>query len=173
MTSSDQTRKWIKITLSHLQPDFKKKKNFFNLHKPNPSRSSSNQYQLILACKERPLSSYFKFNRGKIYSYKNTSNYPSKRKVKLATIVDGHLKVPFSIATTPNCRGGRDSFPWIAPLYPWIRTLWCWVLSKEASSTIFWVFGMTQPGIEPRSPGALVNALTTMSMSGITIPSII
>ena len=26
---------------------------------------------------------------------------------------------PFSIATTPMCRGGRYSFPWIAPLYPW------------------------------------------------------
>ena len=30
--------------------------------------------------------------------------------------------------------------------------LYCWVLSKEVSSTIFKVFGMTQPGIEPRSP---------------------
>ena len=26
-----------------------------------------------------------------------------------------------------------------------------------ASRTIFWVFGMTQPGIEPRSPGPLAN----------------
>ena len=33
-----------------------------------------------------------------------------------------------------------------------ILTLWYWVLSKEASSTIFWVFGMIWPGIEPRSP---------------------
>ena len=29
------------------------------------------------------------------------------------------------------------------------------MLSKEVSSTIFKVFGMTRPGIEPRSPGAL------------------
>ena len=36
------------------------------------------------------------------------------------------------------------------------------MLSKEASSTIFWVFGMTQPGIEPRSPGPLANTLTIM-----------
>ena len=28
-----------------------------------------------------------------------------------------------------------------------------------ASSTIFWVFGMTRPGIEPRSPGPLANTL--------------
>ena len=33
------------------------------------------------------------------------------------------------------------------------------MLSKEASSTIFWVFGMTRPGIEPRSPGPLANTL--------------
>ena len=31
-------------------------------------------------------------------------------------------------------------------------TLYRWVLSKEVSSTIFKVFGMTRPGIEPRSP---------------------
>ena len=29
------------------------------------------------------------------------------------------------------------------------------MLSKAALSTIFWVFGMTQPGIEPWSPGPL------------------
>ena len=30
----------------------------------------------------------------------------------------------------------------------------------------FWVFGMTQPRIEPRFPGPLVNTLTIMPMSG-------
>ena len=34
-----------------------------------------------------------------------------KKKVKLATIVEGNPKAPFSIATTPRCRGGRYSFP--------------------------------------------------------------
>ncbi len=34
-----------------------------------------------------------------------------KSKVKLATIVEGNAKAPFSIATTPRCRGGRYSFP--------------------------------------------------------------
>ena len=29
------------------------------------------------------------------------------------------MKAPFSIATTPRCRGGHNSFPWIAPLHPW------------------------------------------------------
>ena len=33
------------------------------------------------------------------------------KKLLLATIVEGDLKAPFSIATTPRCRGGRYSFP--------------------------------------------------------------
>ena len=39
-------------------------------------------------------------------------------KSKVATIVEGDLKARFSMVTTPRCRGGRYSFPWIAPLYP-------------------------------------------------------
>ena len=42
-----------------------------------------------------------------------------------------------------------------------IRTLWFWVLGKEVSSTIFKVYGMRRPGIEPRSPGPLANTLPT------------
>ena len=37
---------------------------------------------------------------------------------KLATIVEGDQNALFSIATTSRCRGGRYSFPYIAPLYP-------------------------------------------------------
>ena len=33
------------------------------------------------------------------------------------------------------------------------------MLSKTASSTTFWVFGMTQPGIESHSPGPLTNII--------------
>ena len=44
--------------------------------------------------------------------------YIYSKKVKLATIVKGDPKAPFSIATTPRCRGGRYSIPRIAPLYP-------------------------------------------------------
>ena len=40
------------------------------------------------------------------------------KKNKLATVVEENWKAPFSIATTPRCRGGRHSFPWIAQLYP-------------------------------------------------------
>ena len=36
---------------------------------------------------------------------------------KLVTLVEGDPKAPFLIATTPMCRGGCYSFPWIAPLY--------------------------------------------------------
>ena len=42
-----------------------------------------------------------------------------KVKVKLATEVKGYPRAPFSIATTPRCRGGCYSIPWIAPLHPW------------------------------------------------------
>ena len=63
------------------------------------------------------------------------------------TVVEGDPKAPFSIATTPRCRGGCYSFPW-------------------ASSTLFKVFGMTRPGIEPRPPGPFTNTLTIMPMSG-------
>ena len=65
----------------------------------------------------------------------------------MVTIVEGNHKAPFSIATTLRCRGRALLF-----------SLDCSTLSlKEVSSTIFKVFGMTQPGIEPRSPGPLAN----------------
>ena len=54
----------------------------------------------------------------------------------MAPVVDGEPKLPFSIATTLKCRGGRYSFPWIAPLYPWYVPYNA-ELSKEISSTIF------------------------------------
>ena len=40
------------------------------------------------------------------------------KKVNLATLVESDSKAPFSIATTPRCRGGHYSIPWITPLYP-------------------------------------------------------
>ena len=76
----------------------------------------------------------------------------------------GRLEGSLSIATTLRCREGCDSFPWIALLYP-SYVPYCWVLSKEVSSTNFNIFGMTRPGIEPRSPGPLANILPTTPMS--------
>ena len=40
-------------------------------------------------------------------------------KVNLATVVEGDQKAPFSVASTPRCRGGCYTFPGISPLYPW------------------------------------------------------
>ena len=77
---------------------------------------------------------FFIFHKEYLHWRKNSSaifSYYSKKKklykssidsinikVKLATVVEGDQKAPFSIATTPRCRGGCYSFPWIAPLYP-------------------------------------------------------
>ena len=44
---------------------------------------------------------------------------PHISKIKVATLVEGDPKAPFSIATTPRCRGGYNFIPWIAPLYLW------------------------------------------------------
>ena len=74
-------------------------------------------------------------------------------KVKLETVIEGDRKAPFSIPTTPRCRGGPYSFPWIAPLY----ALCCSMLRKDVSSTILKVFGITLSRIEPRSPELLAN----------------
>ena len=51
---------------------------------------------------------------------------------------------------------------------PWIYTLYCWVLSKEVSSTVLKVFGMTRPGIEARSHGPLANTQPTRPMSWLS-----
>ena len=51
------------------------------------------------------------------YIYKGVLNI-SKKKVKLVALIKGGPKAPFSIATTPRCRGGYCSIPWIVPLYP-------------------------------------------------------
>ena len=78
----------------------------------------------------------------------------------MRTVVDGDQKAPFSIATTPMCRGALLLSLDCSTL-PLIRTLSCWVLSKEVSRTILKVFDMMRPGIESRSPESLANTLTT------------
>ena len=52
---------------------------------------------------------------------------------------------------------------------PLILNLQCWVLNKAASSTIFRVFSMTRPGIEPWSLGPLANTLTIMPNSKVLL----
>ena len=56
-----------------------------------------------------------RIKQSKHCEYANQDKYISK--VKLATVVEGDQKAPFSIATTLWCKGGCYAFPWIAPLY--------------------------------------------------------
>ena len=88
----------------------------------------------------------------------NNNNNDSK--VKLATLVEGDSKAPFSIATTPTVGEGSTPFPGLLH-FTLDSTLYCWVLSMEASSTIFKVFGMMRPGIERMSPKSVANTLPT------------
>ena len=80
----------------------------------------------------------------------------------MATEVESDQKAPFLIATTLRCRGGHYSFPWIAPLYPWYVPY----IAEEVSSTIFRGFGMTRPGIEPKSQITILNTPTASLHSG-------
>ena len=88
-----------------------------------------------------------------------------KVSINCLPLVKGDQKAPFSIATTPRCKGRALLLSQNCSTLPSIHTLYCRVLSKEVSSTIFKVFGMTRPGIEPRSPGSLTNTLPTRPMS--------
>ena len=84
--------------------------------------------------------------------------YAQLYRFKLATIVEGDLKAPFSVATTSRCWEGRYSFPWIAPLYPW--SIPYNAVKQGSIKYHFWVFGMTRLGIEPQSSGPLANTVT-------------
>ena len=79
-------------------------------------------------------------------------------------LVKGDPKAPFSIATTPRCRGEHYSIPWIAPLYPWSLPYNAECLAKR-NQVPFFEFGMTRPEIEPRSPGTLANTLFIWPMA--------
>ena len=82
--------------------------------------------------------------------------------VSLPTVVEGDLKAPSSVATSPRFKGRALLFAGSLHL-PLIRILLRCVLSKVASSTIFfWVCGRSWPRIEPRSPESLANTLTVM-----------
>ena len=81
--------------------------------------------------------------------------------VSLLSVVEGNPKASFWKATTPRCRGGCYSFPWIASL---ILDSYLTMLNGGIKYHFFKVFGMTQPGIKPQSPEPLANTLTTMPM---------
>ena len=50
-------------------------------------------------------------------STSNTSDF-GRNKSKVGDCSQERPEGYFSIATTPRCREGHYSFPWIAPLYP-------------------------------------------------------
>ena len=54
-----------------------------------------------------------------LYCMKWIKDFTYMRISKLATVVESNQKASFSITTTPRCKGGYYSFPWISPLYPW------------------------------------------------------
>ena len=69
----------------------------------------------------------------------------------MAIVVDGDPNAPFSLATTPRCRGGWYSLPWIAPLIMlsvkqggikyhflslWYDSIWDWTQVSEAISEL-------------------------------------
>ena len=57
-------------------------------------------------------------NGGFIFVYINILTGLWIEKVKLATVVEGEQKAPFSIASSPKCRRGSYSIPWIEPMSP-------------------------------------------------------
>ena len=64
-------------------------------------------------------------------------------------------KLPFLLLLHQGV--GEGATPFLGLLHlPLIDTK-CWVLSKKAISPIFWVLGMTRPGIELSSPRPLAN----------------
>ena len=61
---------------------------------------------------------------------------------KLATIVEGDPKAPFSIATTPRCRGGRYSIPRI------------WRITGTITSSLSEPWSNSNESVTPHSPRA-------------------
>ena len=61
----------------------------------------------------------------------------------MATIVEGNLKAPFSIATTVRCRRGSYSFSWIAPLtldlYHIIMRVKQWGIKYHFFESLVWL----------------------------------
>ena len=69
-----------------------------------------------------------------------------------------------TIATTPKSKEGCYSFPW--SLHFTLDAYLIILSVKQGGIKYhFWVFGMTRPKIEPRSPGPLANTLLIRPMA--------
>ena len=82
--------------------------------------------------------------------------------ISWSTVDDGKPKAPFQYLLQRDVGEGTTPFHRLLKLLL-IRNLLRWVLSKEAPSTMFWVFGITRSGIEPRLPRPLANILSIPS----------
>ena len=71
--------------------------------------------QLYMVCIKGNLE---KIQGKKVVSSLHTSVVAIEKENLVGNCSQGATRLPpFSIATTPRCRGGGYSFPWIAPLY--------------------------------------------------------
>ena len=77
--------------------------------------------------------------------------YHSSKVIKLATVVEGDAKAPFSIATTLSRRGMGLSFP--CSTLPLIRILRCWVFSKKYKVKFFESSVRLDQRVNPGLPG--------------------
>ena len=89
------------------------------------------------------------------------STYIIYKKKKLATLVEGDPKAPFSITTTPRSWGESYSIPWIAPLY-----LYLIMLSVKQSTKVPFFQSLVWPDLGLNS-GLPANALLIKPMAGI------
>ena len=88
--------------------------------------------------------------------------------VSKLTVVEGDPKATFSVATTPRCRGGHNSFSWIDPLT--LDPNFLMLNVKQGGIKYhFSVFGMTRQRIDPRSLGPVANTLTIIRMGRLYI----
>ena len=87
------------------------------------------------------------------------SYHVHKSKVKLATLVEGDQKAPFSIANTLRWRGGYYSFTWIAPLYPWYVPYIAECYARRYQVPFLKSLVWRDLGLNPWSPRPLANIL--------------
>ena len=73
------------------------------------------------------------------------------KQVMLVILVESDRKAPFSIATTPRCRGGWYSIPWFATLYPWslLYNAECWARRHQVPffASLEWLDLGLNPGL--------------------------
>ena len=67
-------------------------------------------------------------------------------------LVEGDLKASFSIASTPRCREGYYSIPWIASLYPWSIPYNADCLVREHQVAFFEYLVWLDLGLNPSLP---------------------